>query len=114
MNNDSSTFELKEKWDILSRELIQKQELIKRILQDIDDKSQIINLKGNEISELRKEINHLKNENTNLKLKLGLEHQIQIDTIINEEIQFMNNQDLKSKIVKMAQVSLLLIIAVYI
>jgi len=86
--------------------LIQKQDLIKRILQDLDDKTQMINLKGNEITELRKEINLLKNENSNLKLKLGLEHQIQIDSTITEEIENMNNKDLKTKILKMAQVNL--------
>ena len=86
--------------------MIQKQDLIKRILQDLDDKTQMINLKGNEITELRKEINLLKNENSNLKLKLGLEHQIQIDSTITEEIENMNNKDLKTKILKMAQVNL--------
>jgi hypothetical protein len=105
-NIDSSGIQQNEKWDLLSRELIQKQELIKRILQDVDDKTQMINLKGNEITELRKEINHLKNENSNLKLKLGLENQIQIDTTITQEIENMSNKELKTKILKMAQVIL--------
>ncbi len=89
---------------MLSRELVQKQELISRILKDIDDKTEVIKLSGNEIMDLRKEIKTLKNENSVLKNKLGIEHQIQIESTISQEIENMDNSELRNKILKMANV----------
>jgi len=89
---------------LLSRELVQKQELISRILKDIDDKTEVIKLSGNEIMDLRKEIKTLKNENSVLKNKLGIEHQIQIESTISQEIENMDNSELRNKILKMANV----------
>lgn len=81
-----------------------KQDLISRMLKEIDDKSETIKLNGQEIMDLRKEIKILKNENSMLKIKLGTENQIQIESSISKEIENMNSQELKNKILKMAQV----------
>jgi len=74
------------------------------MLRDLDEKSDIIRLNGNEIVELRKEIRILKNENSILKDKIGLENKIQMDSTITQEIESMNPNDLKNKILKMAHV----------
>jgi hypothetical protein len=93
----------KEKWDILSKELSQKQELIHRMMKEVDDKSEALKLTGSEIIELRKQIKLLQSENTILRKRLGQEEQMQIESVVTQEIHKMSLPELKSKIIKLAQ-----------
>lgn len=93
----------KEKWDILSKELTQKQELIHRMMKEVDDKNESLKLTGAEIIELRKQIKLLQNENQILRRRLGQEEQMQIEALVTQEIHKMSLPELKSKIIKLAQ-----------
>jgi hypothetical protein len=93
----------REKWDILSKELSQKQELIHRMMKEVDEKSDALKLTGSEIIELRKQIKLLQSENTILRKRLGQEEQLQIESLVTQEIHKMSVPELKSKIIKLAQ-----------
>ena len=93
----------KEKWDVLSKELTQKQELIHRMMKEVDDKTESLKLTGSEIIELRKQIKLLQNENQILRRRLGQEEQMQIEALVTQEIHKMSLPELKSKIIKLAQ-----------
>ena len=93
----------KEKWDILSKELTQKQEIIHRMMKEVDDKTESLKLTGAEIVELRKQIKLLQNENQILRKRLGQEEQMQIESLVTQEIHKMSLPELKSKIIKLAQ-----------
>ncbi len=93
----------KEKWDVLSKELGQKQELIHRMMKVVDEKNERLMLTGSEILELRKQIKMLQNENAILRKRLGQEEQMQIEAMVTQEIHKMSLPELKSKIIKLAQ-----------
>ena len=93
----------KEKWDILSKELTQKQEIIHRMMKEVDDKTESLKLTGAEIVELRMQIKLLQNENQILRKRLGQEEQMQIESLVTQEIHKMSLPELKSKIIKLAQ-----------
>ena len=93
----------KEKWDILSKELTQKQEIIHRMMKEVDDKTESLKLTGAEIVELRKQIKLLQNENQILRKRLGQEEQMQIESLVTQEIHKMSLPELKSKIIKLSQ-----------
>jgi hypothetical protein len=95
----------REKWDILSKELAQKQELIHRMMKEVDEKSESLKLTGSEIIELRKQIKLLQSENSILRKRLGQEEQMQIESLVTQEIHKMSLPELKSKIIKLAQVN---------
>ena len=61
----------KEKWDILSKELAQKQELIHRLIRESDDKTESLKITGSEIVDLRRQIKMLQSENAILRKRLG-------------------------------------------
>jgi hypothetical protein len=94
----------REKWDILSKELAQKQEIIHRMMKEVDEKSESLKLTGSEIIELRKQIKLLQSENSILRKRLGQEEQMQIESLVTQEIHKMSLPELKSKIIKLAQV----------
>lgn len=93
----------KEKWDILSKELSQKQELIHRMMMEVDDKKESLKKTGEEIIELRKKVRLLQNENAILKRRLGQEEMLQVESLVTSEIHKMSLPELKSKIIKLAQ-----------
>lgn len=93
----------KEKWDVVSKELTQKQELIHRMMKEVDEKAESLKLTSNEIIELRKQIKLLQSENQILRRRLGQEEQMQIEALVTQEIHRMSLPELKSKIVKLAQ-----------
>lgn len=62
-------FNEKDRWQFLSKEVQQKQELIHRVVKDINDKSEELKLKGKEILGLRQSIKQLKLENYKLHQK---------------------------------------------
>jgi chromosome segregation ATPase len=89
--------------DVISKELIQKQELLQRMMKDVDDKTESLKLSGAEIVELRKQIKLLQSENTILRKSLGQEEQMQVEALVTQEIHTMSLPELKSKIVRLAQ-----------
>jgi len=46
----------------------------------------------------------LQNENANLRLQLGRDEQMQVESLVTQEIHKMSLPELKSKIIKLAQV----------
>jgi len=96
----------KEKWDILSKELAQKQELIHRLIKESDDKTESLKITGAEIVDLRRQIKMLQSENAILRKRLAQEEQIEVASIVSKEIARMGVEELRAKIVKLAQVSL--------
>ena len=70
-------FDEKDRWQFLSKELAQKQELIHRTQKDINNKSDELKKKGNEILELRAGIKSLKLENFKLHQKLEAEEAVE-------------------------------------
>jgi chromosome segregation ATPase len=93
----------KERWQILSKELAQKQEIINRMMKEIDEKKQSLKLTGAEIVDLRRSIKLLQNENAILRRRLGEEEQIQLSQMVTKEIAKMSSEELRVKIVKLAQ-----------
>ncbi len=46
----------------------------------------------------------LQNENANLRLQLGRDEQMQVESLVTQEIHQMSLPELKSKVIKLAQV----------
>ncbi len=93
----------KEKWQVLSKELGQKQEIINRMMKEVDEKKQALKLTGAEIVDLRRSIKLLQNENAILRKRLGEEEQIQLSQMVTKEISRMSSDELRTKILKLAQ-----------
>lgn len=92
-----------ERWELLSRELQQKQELIHRLMKENDEKSDALKLTGAEIIDLRRQIKLMQSENSVLRKRLHEEEEIDISAVVNKEVERMNNEELKLKIIKIAQ-----------
>jgi hypothetical protein len=99
----NGTISDKEKWAILSKELAQKQELIHRMMRETDDKTESLKITGAEIVDLRRQIKMLQSENAILRKRLAHEEQIEIASLVTKEIAKMNMEELRAKIVKVAQ-----------
>mmetsp|Transcript_34749 Transcript_34749/g.40638 ORF Transcript_34749/g.40638 Transcript_34749/m.40638 type:complete len:858 (-) Transcript_34749:61-2634(-) len=93
----------KKRWDILSKELAQKQELIHRLIRESDDKTESLKITGAEIVDLRRQIKMLQSENAILRKKLAQEEQIEVASIVTKEIARMGVEELRNKIIKLAQ-----------
>jgi hypothetical protein len=93
----------KEKWQLLSRELAQKQEIIHRMMKEMDDKTQSLKLTSAEIIDLRRTVKMLQSENAILRKKLGAEEQVELQVLVSKEIQHMDSTELRNKILKLAQ-----------
>ena len=93
----------KEKWQLLSRELAQKQEIIHRMMRELDDKTQSLKLTSAEIIDLRRTVKMMQSENAILRKKLGEEEQLELQVLVSKEIQNMDSQELRNKILKLAQ-----------
>lgn len=92
-----------ERWELLSRELQQKQDLIHRLMKENDEKSDALKLTGAEIIDLRRQIKLLQGENALLRQRLHEEEEIDVRAVISKEVEKMNNEELKLKIIKIAQ-----------
>jgi len=93
----------KEKWQLLSRELAQKQEIIHRMMREMDDKNQSLKLTSAEIIDLRRTVKMLQSENAILRKKLGSEEQLELQVLVSKEIQNMDTTELRNKVLKLAQ-----------
>jgi hypothetical protein len=79
--------------------------MIKRVLKEIDDKNSEIKNRGDEISDLKKEMKIIQQENNNLKVSLGKEREYKINAIISKEIENMSEKEIKEKFSKIVQVN---------
>lgn len=93
----------KTRWQLLSKELSQKQELIHRLLREYDEKTENLSVVGDEIVELRREMKLTQNENSMLRRRLEHEEKLEIHKVVSKEIQGMGGQELRVKLVKIAQ-----------
>lgn len=92
----------REKWQLLSRELAQKQEIIHRMMQEADDNKQSLKLTSAEIIDLRRTIKMLQTENATLRKKLGEEEQVELQVLVSKEINNLDAGQLREKILKLA------------
>jgi hypothetical protein len=74
-------FNERDRWQLLSRELQVKQEVLHRAIKDIKDKSEDLKTKGREIIQLRKDITGLKLENQRLSQAGQTEEAIEREVI---------------------------------
>lgn len=93
----------KQRWEILSRELSQKQELLHRLMKEVDDKTESLKVTGSEIVDLRRQIKLLQSENQILRKRLSHEESLEIQAVVSKEIAMMPTEELRQKIIKVAQ-----------
>jgi len=86
----------------LTKELVQKQEIVHRLMRENDDKTQSLKLATAEIVDLRRAIKMLQSEASILRNKLGEQETAELSSLVSKEIQGMSNEELKQKIVKLA------------
>ncbi len=72
-------------------------------MKDSDDKGQALKLTSAEIVDLRRTIKMLQSETAILRKKMGDEEQIELQNLVAKEISHMTNEELKAKIIKLAQ-----------
>ena len=92
-----------ERWELLSRELQQKQDLIHRLMKENDEKSDALKLTGAEIIDLRRQIKLLQSENSLLRKRLNEEEAVDVMAVVSKEVEKMNVEELKLKVIKIAQ-----------
>lgn len=95
MENGPESLEDREKWYLLTRELVQKQEIVHRLMQENDDKSQSLKLATAEIVDLRRTMKMLQSEAAILRAKLGEQETIELTNLVSKEICAMSNEELK-------------------
>jgi len=95
VENGPESLEDREKWYLLTRELVQKQEIVHRLMQENDDKSQSLKLATAEIVDLRRAMKMLQSEAAILRDKLGEQETIELTTLVSKEISAMSNEELK-------------------
>ncbi len=95
MENGPESLEDREKWYLLTRELVQKQEIVHRLMQENDDKSQSLKLATAEIVDLRRAMKMLQSEAAILRAKLGEQETIELTNLVSKEISAMSNEELK-------------------
>jgi hypothetical protein len=72
-------------------------------MREVDDKSQSLKLTTAEIVDLRRTIKLMQSENAILRRKLGEEESMELSHLVSKEISHMTNEELKGKVVKLAQ-----------
>ena len=72
-------------------------------MRENDDKTQSLTLAPAEIGDLRRAMKMLQGEAQILRRKLGDQEAEELGVLVSKEIQFMNHEELKQKIVKLAQ-----------
>ncbi len=83
----------------MTRELVQKQEIVHRLMRENDDKSQSLKLATAEIVDLRRAMKMLQSE---VNLSKQDSEAAELSSLVLKEVAGMSNEDLKQKIVKLA------------
>ena len=60
-----------QKWQLLARELAQKQEIIHRMMKENDDKTQSLKLATSEVLDLRRTVKMMQSENAILRSQMA-------------------------------------------
>ena len=92
-----------DKIDILKAEITQKQQLINRFLIEHEEKMEILKSTSNQVNELRKHIEMFQTEEEELAKKLSQERNIENKAIARKELETMDAQELKYKLIYVAQ-----------
>ena len=105
---DAQKFEPKneqdlQKWQLLARELAQKQEIIHRMMRENDEKNQSLKLATSEVVDLRRTLKMMQSENAILRKQMANEEASQLQNLVAKEIASMSNEELKLKVIKLAQ-----------
>ena len=72
-------------------------------MRENDDKTQSLKLATAEIVDLRRAMKMLQSEASILRNKLGEQETAELSNLVSKEISGMSNEELKQKIVKLAQ-----------
>lgn len=72
-------------------------------MREVDDKTQSLKLTAAEVVDLRRTIKMLQSENAILRRKMGEEEGLELQHLVAKEISHMTNEELKSKVIKLAQ-----------
>jgi dsDNA-specific endonuclease/ATPase MutS2 len=88
--------------DSMLRHVAQNNEIIARILRELDDKSESLRQAAAEISDLRGRVKLLQNENSILRQQ-ALREEDELVSLVQREVENMGVRELKEKIVKMSQ-----------
>jgi hypothetical protein len=89
--------------EFIHRELQQKQDMVHRLLRESDERGDALKLTASEIVELRRQVKLLQSENANLRRQLNVEEAADVEKIVSREVERMSNEDLKGKVIKLAQ-----------
>jgi hypothetical protein len=73
------------------------------MMTEIDDKNASLKLTTSEIVDARRTIKMLQSENAILRKKMGNEEQVELAGLVAKEISKMTNEELKGKIIKLAE-----------
>lgn len=76
----------REKWQLLTRELSQKQEIVHRLMRENDDKTQSLKLATAEIIDLRRALKMMQSECQILRRKLGDQEAAELGSLVQKEI----------------------------
>lgn len=85
----------------LFKHVSQNNEIIVRMLRELDDKSESLRQAAGEISSLRSKVKLLQNENSILK-RNALKEEDELINLVQREVENMSNRDLKDKIAKIS------------
>lgn len=102
-SDNLNIFDEKDRWQLLSKDVAQKQELIHRIRKDNTDRSTKLRETGKEVLELRKQLKLLKIENYNIAKKVEILKDIDDKNMITPDIKDMHYADVKNKLLKLSQ-----------
>lgn len=73
------------------------------MMRENDDKTQSLKLATSEVIDLRRTIKMMQSENTILRKQQASEEASQLQNLVAKEIASMSNEDLKQKVIKLAQ-----------
>lgn len=73
------------------------------MMREVDDKTMSLKLTTAEIVDLRRTIKMLQSENAILRRKMGEDESMELQHLISKEISHMTNEELKGKVLKLAQ-----------
>ena len=72
-------------------------------MRENDEKNQSLKLATSEVVDLRRTIKMMQSENTILRKNMANEEVSQLQNLVSKEIASMSNEDLKVKVIKLAQ-----------
>lgn len=93
----------KEKWEIISKEISQKQDILAKLMNEFNEKGKILKTTVNQINELKKQIKLLERENNRLKKKLDIEDGIELKNTLSVELKEMDENELRIKLIRVVQ-----------